>query len=73
MSDWDGVRSKCSILNGQVICIEKAKLDIADMTNSTWSCHNLNVYIWGIPNKNVSTIFDISMSSIGVLRISQWV
>ena len=26
-----GFRSKCSILNGQVICIEKSKLKIADM------------------------------------------
>ena len=31
MSDWDGVGSKCSILNGQVIIIKNLKLNIADM------------------------------------------
>ena len=31
MSDWEEVWIKCSILNGQVIYIEKSKLNAADM------------------------------------------
>ena len=42
MSDWDGFESKCSILNGQVVNIEKLKLKIADISLivSQLSCMN---------------------------------
>ena len=30
MSDYDGFRSKCSIFNGEIVHIEKTKVNIPD-------------------------------------------
>ena len=57
-----GFGSKCSILNGQVICIEKSKLNIADM--------------WLIPLDRVTYMFFLSsykvLSSL-LLYFSWWI
>ena len=40
MSDWDGVVSKCGILNGQVIYIKKIKIEYHQhVTHARWLCH----------------------------------
>ena len=69
MSDSDGFGSKCSILNGQVIYIEKSKLNIADMWPISLD-HVTNVC------KKIMTVFNpnlpdpVNLNPFGMKRYS---